>query len=343
VDIMELLASAGLSAMFGAARRTLRHLPGLTPDLEPRPLSQEELPDADEHIRQLHVPFPAGKTWTPHGSFDRYPLWPIAGSRATLRRAHWTAWYRFGGAIRERLPVSHEPAFWELFVCKGELLMRLSGHRTFSVEAGDYFCGVFTEDELIDTQCSDDALLIVKRRPAPSRGLEPQLRPSDRQRFLPYPYRHRDLDDFRAVLLWGSPFSRTGMTALVRFPVGTEVSSHYHDGQIFHELIYLRGGHLTPDGLYTIGDHVTSLPGCKVGPWLATQQRSMTVLPTGWPRYQRFEPAGRPSLPPWQPPPAWRSNDDVYGLLFVHGGPFLHRTGKVNWHRLWPHALGPRG
>ena len=110
-----------------------------------------------------------------------------------------------------------------------------------------------------------------------------------------------------------------------------------HPAGIFHEIVYLQGGHRTPDGFYAPGHHVTSAPLCKEGPWLAADDDG--PLPEGWPRFDGGAPYRSPA--PFAPP--FADIPDAVGILFVHRGPFVLGDGAINWQKLAPLDLGPAG
>jgi hypothetical protein len=178
--------------------------------------------------------------------------------------------------------------------------------------------------------------MIVKYQADNLATIDWKLRLEGELAWVPYFYGHGEVNDFRSTLLHGTPFGDpTNLAAIVRFPEGTVVSSHFHDEPIFHEFIYLQGGHLTPDGFYAPGDHVTSIPGCKEGPWLATYEPTLDLIPRGWPRFAPDEALAPRVEPPFPKPFANDHGEEVHGLLFVHGGPFVNVLDTDE--------LGPKG
>jgi len=297
-----------------------------------------------DHVPQVHVRFPAREKWSAHGRFERFALWPEAGKATTFRGRHWTAYYRQRPeADATTVRASDRPACCQLFVCRGAIeLDSPRGSRTLA--AGDFACGMHSEAALEGARSSDDLLMVVKYQADNLATIDYKVGRKARLRYLPYFYGHGKVDDFRSALLHGNPLgSPTNLAAIVRFPEGTIVSSHYHDEPIFHEFVYLQGGHMTPDGFYAPGDHVTSIPGCKEGPWLAALEPSRGRIPSSWPTYASSREMVRHTEPPWSPPFDGKAEADVHGLLFVHGGPFVKLTAGINWHVLEDDELGPRG
>ncbi len=300
------------------------------------------------HVPQIHVTYPASRPWQSHGRFERYALWPNAGSGLTFDLDHWTAYYQFTDPsvsisfVGDKQLLSDERALWRIFVCKGGLALP-SSRGSLQANAGDFIIGTCPESTWLDGNFEPNTTLIVKRTRAPGGRRALQVNRALGRKFLPYFYGHGKTDRFRSALLSGNPFGRDGdATVLVSFPNGTIASSHYHDSPIFHEFIYVAGGHLTPDGVYATGDHVTSIPGCKEGPWLATHDFEGAKLPEGWPEYARSR-SREPIVAPWPNPFGDSSASRVFGLLFVHWGPFLSPMLGVNWTKLSPGELGPRG
>lgn len=276
------------------------------------------------HIPQIHTKFPNQGCWSLHGQFERYPLWPKAGDPKTFHLPHWTAYYRFRGASDFDNKPTTPKACCQIFVCQGTLEMPRHDGSVQKVSAGDFICGMHSEGELAHIKCINQPLMIVKYQADNLETIDNKFGSQEDLSYIPYFYGHGKVNDFQSAFLHGSPFKNpTNLAALVRFPKGTIVSSHYHDEPIFHEFIYLQGGHLTPDGYYAPGDHVTSIPECKEGPWLATYEPSEERIPLDWPIFAPNGELDRKFQIPWERPFS-KDNADVYGLLFVHGGPFVN-------------------
>lgn len=304
----------------------------------------EKIKEAKKHVPQIHIKFPSQKSWSSHGQFKRYALWPKAGRLETFQIPHWTAYYRFLNGSRFEQEPSEQKACCQIFVCQGAIEVSRANGFIQKVSAGDFICGMYSEKDLANMECFGQTFLIVKYQADNLETIDNKFRPQTDLTYIPYFYGHGKVNDFESALLHGSPFKNpTNLAAIVRFPKGTIVSSHYHGRPVFHEFIYLQGGHLTPDGFYGPGDHVTSIPQCKEGPWLATYEPSREKLPLDWPQFTSEEKYVSDVVMPWERPFLKYKPDDIYGLLFVHGGPFVNILAGINWHVIGAGELGPEG
>lgn len=296
------------------------------------------------HVPQVQVKFPFARPWHPHGPFERFALWPQPGEAATFALPHWTAYYRWKGRTGDAKDASDRPACCQIFVCRGAIELPESDGSTRTVSAGDFKCGMYSEADLVHAPADQDLLMVVKYQADNLATIDSRFHPKDRLAYLPYFYGHGEVNDFSAALLHGNPFGYpTNLAAVVRFPERTIVSSHFHDEPIFHEFIYLQGGHMTPDGFYAPGDHVTSIPLCKEGPWLATFEPSVSKIPSSWRTFAPHEDLIRHAEAPFAEPFMGDAAGQIHGLLFVHGGPFARLTLGVNWHVIGDDEFGPRG
>ena len=302
---------------------------------------------ATVHRPQIHTPYPSGDTWFPDGRFERYPLWPLAGDPSSFSpfRLEWTAFYRPGGSS-ERRTTEATRGFYQVFVCRGVVDGR---------GAGDFFCGWFDDGEFARLDAEEGSVLLVKRQLFSVLGNSSALAigRGDHDFFkLPFLFDRRDEAglpfEVYSEFLLGSPFKRTAwdMTAVSQlefFHEDTVAPSHYHAAPVWHEFVYVQGGQMTPDAYYGTGDHIASLPGCKEGPYLACYEEKRW-LPREWPRYGEPAALFRELETPW-PKLFGGARDGIYGVLFVHYGPFAtyRPWAPANWTTLSAAELGPLG
>ncbi|MEW6057462.1 MAG: hypothetical protein AB1540_12690 [Bdellovibrionota bacterium] len=321
---------------------------------KPRPVG------ALKHRPQVYTAFPHRRTWESVGVFERFPLWPHSGNLKSFNgEPEWTAFYRYQG--HPFRPNESEPSnalgFFQVFVCKGSLLITSSQGKTVQREygTGDFFCEWFLDSEWNSFSAEEGTTLLVKRQQfLPSDHFSAlQLTKNEYDFFsLPFLIPSRDesglLFNVNSSFLAGGVLSKinrnmTSVTMLEHFEDGTVAPSHYHANPVWHEFVYLQGGHLTPDGFFGPGDHIASIPGCKEGPYLScmSNQRS---YPKEWPIYIEPSLLRRPVEEPW-PKIFQNERDGIYGVLFVHYGPFAKITplSLANWTILDPYELGPKG
>lgn len=297
--------------------------------------SDHELPPPS-HQPQLHVRFPHHHPWVHWHKSERYPLWPQPGHADSFREHEFTAYLRPATASATG-PLEEQTGFWQIFVCRGAITLPDLAGQPRTIPQGAFVAGQFTTPVIDGMAATPDTLCLAKYTAAAPLGASP-FEVTEKYSYFENPYAEGLLDPYGVAPLSGNPFKKGAtFTGLVRFPVGAVVSSHYHAPPLFHEFIYLVGGHLTPDGFYGPGDHVTSIPGGKEGPWLAAAQAD-APYPADWPRW--FPPTA-PSPPPFSSP--LESDGYIFGLLFVHHGPFIHRDGRIRWHQLHASELGPAG
>jgi hypothetical protein len=290
------------------------------------------------HRAQTHIPFPHHHPWFPWQKSERYPLWPRAGHADSFVEREFTAYLRPAAATAHLAPLEEHTGYWQIFVCRGAITLPTPAGRSTAVPQGAFVSGLFPTSVIDGMAQSPDTLCLVKYCAVAPEGASP-FEVTAQYSYFENPYAGGLLDPYGAAPLGGNAFKRDApFTALVRFPVGAVVSSHYHAPPTFHEFIYLVGGHLTPDGFYGPGDHVTSIPGGKEGPWLAATQAD-APYPADWPRWTP-PPA---VVPPPFPSPLGAADGHIYGLLFVHHGAFIHRDGRIRWHQLGASELGPTG
>lgn len=310
--------------------------------MELQAISVEKLrktPTPKRHIPQIHIKFPDSKLWPSFGSYLRFPLWPKASDQNSFQASEWTAYYRFNGLNPEASnTLSDSQDFYQIFVLSGQIEF-LVGDRKVIGSKGDYISGTFSERSIHNCKCEFETLLLIKCIRFLEKPIELNVEALKKLRHLPYLYAHGRINKFRSAKLFGSPFKKGPFTAVGKFPLGSIVSSHYHDPPLFHEFVYIQGGHLTPDGYYAPGDHVTSIPGCKEGPWLATYDPTTCKLPSDW---VSFSNRGISKVnAKWKN--IFPTASYVYGIIFVHRGPFAKLTSSVRWHTLNKNELGPKG
>jgi len=314
---------------------------------------------ANRHRAQIHTLYPFEKSWFSCGDFARYPLWPLANDPQSFAPVNpeWTAFYRY-----DRKPIHNSATdniqigFYQVFVCRGEINVPVD-HDKKILRAGDFFCNYFLDQEFSKLPCHDDTLLIVKRQQhIAHETYAPLIKMRTEHSYHNYPFLipHADVSgldlDVRSSYLLGSAFQavatdRTIVTMLEYFHENTVAPSHYHPAPVWHEFIYLQGGHMTPDGFYAPGDHIVSFPNCKEGPWLSTSTNQRDY-PKEWPLYVERSWLSRPFQEPW-PRIFSGAKNDIYGVLFVHYGPFVKINPFIfslaNWTVLDAHELGPEG
>lgn len=312
------------------------------------------------HRPQIFTRFPADQLWTSFGAFSRYPLWPFAGDLKSFAptEPEWTAYLRVE-RFNKKFDSVHpgQNGFYQVFVCRGEVTLKpqFTGTTTKKYSAGDFFSQWFTENEMARLEASHDAILLVKYQDAP---VQPDYLPTEKHSTdyapftLPFLVPHRDASglpfNVRSDFLLGNSLrfidrDMTAVTMLESFKDNTVAPSHCHPDPVWHEFVYIQGGHITPDGYFGPGGHLVSLPECKEGPYLSTFDPHR-AYPPEWPIYASAAEFAADPIPPW-PKVFTGKRNDIYGVLFVHYGPFAHITPTrlANWTILKPHQLGPRG
>ncbi|MBI4369878.1 MAG: hypothetical protein HY547_06590 [Elusimicrobia bacterium] len=242
------------------------------------------------------------------------------------------------------------PAFYQIFVCKGWVK---TGSGRYGV--GDFFCDWHAPSEIAGFDVEEGSVLLVKRQSfVVQHDYEPLARSNGGYRYFNLPFLAPSHDpsglpfDVNSEFLLGNALRKvsrdmTAVTMLEFFHQNTVAPSHYHEYPVWHEFIYLQGGQLTPDGFYAAGDHIASIPDCKEGPYLACFEEERN-FPAPWPQYVPMEELMRPVQSPWPKIFSGRQ-DGIYGVLFVHFGPFaiIRPWALANWTILDPHELGPEG
>lgn len=351
-DFMERLGLGVIAA--GAMACESNSLPGYVAGLD-----SEKPSPAITHKPQIYTPYPSHEKWQGIGDFERYPLWPFAGNLQSfdIAQPEWTAYYRSAGerGMSSRFPGRY--GFYQIFVCRGEVKLGsvFTQGEPKTYVPGDFFSRWFTENEISRLESAPGTLLLVKYQSALAQsdyGISEKLHTARDNFDLPFISPHREESGrpfhVRSRFLLGDALRKTDrdmtvVTMLESFKDDTVAPSHYHPDPVWHEFVYLQGGHLTPDGYYAPGGHLVSLPEYKEGPYLATFD-PYRAYPKEWPLYASASAFAVPTAAPW-PKIFTGSQDGIYGVLFVHYGPFAKITPSrlANWTTLRAHELGPKG
>lgn len=327
-------------------------------DVEESALARRERTPSLAHKPQIYTPYPTGKKWQAVGDFERYPLWPFAGSLQSfdIAQPEWTAYYRSSSerGLSSRFPGRY--GFYQIFVCRGEVKLGslFTGGEPKTYVPGDFFSRWFTEDEISRLESASGTVLLVKYQSVLAQsdyGNIEKLHTARDNFTLPFIAPHREESGrpfhVRSRFLLGDALRRTDrdmtvVTMLESFKDDTVAPSHFHPDPVWHEFVYLQGGHITPDGYYAPGGHLVSLPECKEGPYLATFD-PYRAYPKEWPIYASAAAFAVPTTP-W-PKIFTGAQDGIYGVLFVHYGPFakITPTRLANWTTLGAYELGPKG
>lgn len=266
------------------------------------------------HRPQILTPFEQDTNkWQVQGRYKRTALWPHPGNNQSFgpEIPEWTAFYRYQGQTDDA-PLREESGLYQVFVCQGAVEALAPGknstRRTF--QAGDFFGDVYKDEDFCRLKADAGTVLLVKRQALLSQlDLRPSLQLRDDHSYIHLPFPIHDKDacglpfEVNSETLHGGLFKKvksdlTTLTALEYFHENTVAPSHYHADPIWHEFVYIQGGHLTPDGFYGPGDHIVSFSGIKEGPYLACFGPERPY-PKEWPRFVERSLIERSVPSPW--------------------------------------------